>query len=299
MLPTVADEQILRGSAATISVLLRDQHGDPAEPTGTVTVGVVAADGTEVLAAGTATTVGAVGVRTRALTATQTADLAVLTAAWTDAGDTSTHTTTIEVVGGFYASPAEIRAADVTLNDPTKYPDSRIRSARSEVEFEFERVCGFAFVPRYRRTRLSGCGSGRLALPDPHLRRVRSVRCYTSATTYTTFAAGELAAIPADPAGIAVRTDGGVWPAGVDNIVIEYEHGLDRPPADIVGAFMLRVRDRLNRDRRGVPDRASTFTSEAGGTYSLLVPGQRGSITGIPDVDSVLHDHVFTDAGFG
>jgi hypothetical protein len=297
MLPTVADEQILRGSAATVSVLLRDQHGDPAEPSGTVTVGVVAADGTEVLAAGTATTAGATGVRTRALTAAQTANLAVLTATWTDSGDSSTHTTTIEVVGGYYASPAEIRAGDITLGDETKYPDARIRSARTEVEFEFERVCGFSFVPRYRRTRLSGNGSGHLVLPDPYLRRVRSVRCHTSATTYTSLDAGAIASIPAEPAGVAVRTDGGYWPAGTDNIVIEYEHGLDRPPADIVGAFMLRIRDRLNRDRRGVPDRASTFTSEAGGTYSLLVPGQRGSITGIPDVDSVLIEHAFPDVG--
>ncbi len=40
---------------------------------------------------------------------------------------------------------------------------------------------------------------------------------------------------------------------------------------------------------RGVPDRTSSFTSgENGGTFSLIVPGQRGSKTGIPDVDVVL-----------
>ena len=36
----VADEQVLAGTAATISASFRDQDGDLAEPAGTVTVGV-------------------------------------------------------------------------------------------------------------------------------------------------------------------------------------------------------------------------------------------------------------------
>ena len=85
-----------------------------------------------------------------------------------------------------------------------------------------------------------------------------------------------------------VRTDRDVFEFGRSNIVIEYLHGYDRPPADVLEAFYLRVRDILNRQHRGVPDRATTFTSEVGGTYSLLVAGRNGSITGIPDVDVVL-----------
>lgn len=57
----------------------------------------------------------------------------------------------------------------------------------------------------------------------------------------------------------------------------------------MLGAFLTRVRDVLNRSNRGVPDRTSSFTSgENGGTFALIVPGQRGSKTGIPDVDVVL-----------
>lgn len=291
MLPTVADEQILRGSSATLSAYLRDQHGDPAEPSGAVTVGVAAADGSVVLAAGSTTTSGPPGVRQRALTAAQTSTLGVLTATWSDAGDASTHITTIEVVGGYYLSTEEIRGLDESLSDSEKYPASRVRRARQLVEWEFERFCGVAFVPRYRRIRLSGNDREELLLPDPRLRTVRSARVYTGATTWNAFSAGELAAVPADESGIAVRTDGEYWPAGVDNIVIEYEHGHDRPPPDVLGAFVTRLRDVLNRERRGVPDRASTYTAEAGGTYSLLVPGQRGAITGIPDVDVVLSAH--------
>jgi len=54
---------------------------------------------------------------------------------------------------------------------------------------------------------------------------------------------------------------------------------------------MMRLRDVVNRAHRGVPDRASTFTSDVGGTYSLLVAGRGGSITGIPDVDVALRRH--------
>jgi hypothetical protein len=288
----VADEQILKGVAATISAQFVDQHGDPVEP-GTVTVGVTAADGSVVLAAGTSTTTstGLTGVRQRALTAAHAANLGILTATWTDG--TSTVTTRVEVVGAYYASTREIVAADASLNNPSKYPPPRIQAARRLVETEFENICGVAFVPRYRRAWLCGNGDEELLLPDPMLRAVRSVRVYSDATTYSTFTAGELAAIPPNTAGRAVRTDRGYWPRGDDNIVVEYEHGYDLPPAPVRGAFLTRIRDVLNRENRGIPDRTSTFSAVEGGTYSLIVPGQRGSMTGIPDVDVVLNDPAY------
>lgn len=282
----VADEQILTATAATLTARFYDQDGDLTEPAGTVTVGIVDEAGTTVVAAGTATVVGSTGVRTYTLAASATAQTRILTATWTN-GTIST-TTRAEVVGGYYASVRQIRESDDVLDDPRKYTSAQIVTARRAVEREFEDYCGVAFVPRYRRARLDGTGKDELVLPDTELRSVRSVREYDEDNNFETYTQTELAAIPANSAGVAVRTDGEIFERGRSNIVIEYEHGYDRPPADLLEGFFLRVRDVLNRQNRGVPDRATTFTSDVGGTYALLVAGRGGSITGIPDVDVVL-----------
>jgi hypothetical protein len=281
-----ADEQILTGTAATLTARFYDQDGDLVEPSGTVTVGIVDEAGTTVVAAGTATVVGSTGVRTYTLAASATAQTRILIATWTN-GTIST-TTRAEVVGGYYASVRQIRDSDDVLDDPRKYTSAQIVTARRAVEREFEDYCAVAFVPRYRRLRADGTGRRDLVLPDSELRAVRSVREYDDDLTFETYSPAEIAAIPANGAGVAVRTDGEVFEFGRSNIVIEYEHGLNRPPADLLEAFFLRVRDVLNRQNRGVPDRATSFTSDVGGTYALLVAGRGGSITGIPDVDVVL-----------
>jgi hypothetical protein len=285
-----ADEQILVGVAATVTGAFRDQDGDLAEPTGTVTVGVASGDGSTVVAAGTATTVAATGVRTAALTAAQNDQVDMLTATWTNG--TTTTTTRIEVVGAFYASVRQMRDSDPVLDDSRKYPSATLVGARRAVEAEFENVCGVAFVPRYRRVRLSGTGMEQVVLPDPMVRSVRSVRVYDTDGAYEAFTQTELGMLDVADSGIVTRTDGDVFEYGDLNVVVEYEHGHDRPPADLADAFYLRLRDVVNRAHRGVPDRAQSFTSDVGGTYSLVVAGRGGSITGIPDVDVALRRYM-------
>jgi hypothetical protein len=285
----VADEQILAGAAATLTASFRDQDGDLADPAGTVTVGIVNANGSTVVAAGTATTNAGTGLRTVALPAASNLVPQLLTCSWTNG--TVTLTTTVEVVGGYYASTKQVRDSDDVLADTRKYPAATLVAARRSVEVEFEDYCRAAFVPRYRRVRLDGSGDTEQLLPDPYVRAVRSVRIYDTDGNYTAFTAPELAAIEVNDSGIIYRTDGDTFDRGEQNVVVEYEHGLDQPPADLADAFMMRLRDVVNRAHRGVPDRASTFTSDVGGTYSLLVAGRGGSITGIPDVDVALRRH--------
>lgn len=285
----VADEQILAGAAATLTASFRDQDGDLADPAGTVTVKVVRGDGTTVLAAGTATTNAGTGLRTVALTAANNTVTDLLTCTWTDG--TVTLTTTVEVVGAYYASTKQMRDSDEVLADTRKYPAASLVAARRKVEVEFEDFCRASFVPRYRRVRLDGSGDEEQLLPDPYVRSIRSVRVYDTDGNYTAFTSTELAAIEVNDSGVVYRTDGDTFDRGEQNLVVEYEHGLDRPPADLADAFMVRLRDVVNRAHRGVPDRASTFTSDVGGTYSLLVAGRGGSITGIPDVDVALRRH--------
>ena len=293
----VADEQILAGSAAVLTASFRDQDGDLADPSGTITVGITGADGAVVVAAGTATTNAGTGLRTVALTAAQTSNLNVLSCTWTNG--TTTIATIVEIVGGYYASTKQMRASDEVLADTRKYLGAELVAARRSVETEFEDYCGAAFVPRYRRVRIDGTGRDEIVLPDTYLRTVRSIRIYDTDGNYDALTQIELDSISVADSGIATRTDGDVFEKGEKNLVIEYEHGMDRPPADLADAFMLRLRDVVNRSRRGVPDRASTFTSDVGGTYSLIVAGRGGSITGIPDVDVALRRYHRRIPGIG
>lgn len=289
----VPSQQILIGSSATLTFQPCGSDGEPAAPAGTVTVGVTKADGTAVVAPGTATTGTGSSPRTYALAA-QTA-LNLLTVTWTDAGDSSAHTQLVEVVGGYWFSRAQAILHDSNLADGAKYPPERISAVRAEVEAEFEDVTNVAWVPRFRRVQLAGSGSCDLVLPDVMIRTLRSVRAYASdLATYDTFDADDLTGTVAKAWGVLHRSAG--WSRDVV-YVVEYEHGADQPPPDLRDAAITRLRHRLNMHRSGIPDRATSQTTESGQTYSLATPGLRGFITGIPDVDMVLTRRTFMRDG--
>jgi hypothetical protein len=268
-------QRVLRGSVATLRSTKHDGAGEPTAPVGAVTVDVTRADGTSVLTAGATTAIVDGPEVTVTVSATATAELGILTAVWTDA-DGSTWTTTHEIVGGFFFSIAEARASDKTLQDQTKYPAVDILAARAEVEQECEEICGQAFVPRYAAVAHTAASRGVvMVLPHVRLRRIRSVS--VDGTAYT---AEQVEALQHDPAGVVYLTA-----RRGARVTIAYEHGWDSPPADLKRATLLRLRHRLNAKLSGIPDRAQTYSPEAGGTYSLVLPGRNR--TGIPDVDAV------------
>lgn len=286
MLGTVADQQVLRGAAATLSWQYLDQDGEAADP-GVVTVGVTRADGTVVVAAGAATAGTGDDPRTVTLTAAQTASLDLLVATWTRTADSTTHTTTIEIVGGYYFTISQLRAREPSLADEQKYVTDDLQALRREIEGEFEAITEVAFVPRYTRQRVDGSGCGHVLLPTTHIRRIVAVAELNSdGTTAYTWTAGEVGNIRVAEVTGKVYSPARDFPSGGQNLVVAWEHGYDRAPADIVQAAMLRLRHRATRPRSAVPDRASTFQVEGGNVYRLDQAGRHK--TGIPDVDAVL-----------
>ena len=81
LLATVADEQIVAATAASLTWQPTGSDGEPADP-GTVTVGVTRSNGTVVLADGTATSGATSTPRSVDVTAAQTASIDWLTATW-------------------------------------------------------------------------------------------------------------------------------------------------------------------------------------------------------------------------
>lgn len=228
----IPGEQVLRGADAQISATFRDQHGETTSPDGTVTVDITTANGT-VIATSAATTTSSTDSQLYLYDLTATAGLAHLTVDWKDDGTTRT-TTHVEVVGGFYFSVAEARAFDRTLQDEGKYPADRIRAVRREVEEECERVTHTAWVPRYARRTIVSNGTGRLVVPDWNPRRLLSID--GEAVT------GELIYGPN-----TIDRTTGTFPAG--QITVEYEHGYDQPPAELLKATLQRLRFRLNTEK--------------------------------------------------
>lgn len=204
--------------------------------------------------------------------------LDTLTVDWSGSigGTTVTARDLVEVVGDFFFGLAEAR--DELKLSTAVWPSVKLAAKRTQVERECERICRRAFVPRFEREVLSGTGTERLALKRSELRVLRSVSVGGVA-----WSAPDVAAVGLSDSGVLTRPDGAVWPAGLRNIVVEYEHGWDYPPEDLRDASLLRLRSILPRAKSGIPERATSFTDPTGGVYRLSVPTAES--TGIPEVD--------------
>lgn len=275
-----ADQRVLRGVPATLSWQALDSDGSPAAPSGTVTVGVAGADGTVVLAAGTATTSSG-DVRTVALTAAQTARLDHLTATWTTVGAGS-QTTTVDVVGGYFFTLAEAYAVEGIT--PNRFDPGQIFAARAAIEEDWERICGRAFVPRYERETLDGFGDGMLLLRWASIRTIRSVSTVSMTGVVTAYTADQMSRLRWTAAG--VLTSGTAFLHTPQSVIVEYEHGLDRLPASLKAWALRHLRAKLTGPTGAIPDRAERYTSPDGAWMALAQPTPNK--IGIPDIDAAL-----------
>lgn len=247
----------------------------PTDAAGVVTATVKRIDGTD--AGSGAATHGAAGSGVYSWPVTR-AVLDTLTLDWTGdvGGSTVTARDVVEVVGGFYFGLDEA-TAELKL-DANVWTAAKLARKRIQVEQECERICRQAFVPRFAREVLSGTGGPQLRVRWPQLRALRAVLVGGVA-----WAPADVAAVGLSESGVLTRPGGAIWPAGSGNVVVEYEHGLDMPPEDIVDASKLRLRSLLPRATSGVPDRTTSFTNANGEVYRLSLP--TADTTGIPDVD--------------
>lgn len=282
-------QQILVGVAGTLTWQPQGADGEPADPGATVTVTVTNSAGTAI-ATNAATSGSGSNPRTYALAARTELDL--LTATW-KVGGVNTAETVVEIVGGYWFTLAEAREQDDKLTDAVKYPSARVLAVRRDVEAEFESVTGQAWVPRFADETVFGTRSTMLVVPHVELRSIRSITEIDADGTETPFTATELAEVVAESWGALRRYVG--WPAY--RYRVRYEHGHDAPPADLKAAAITRLRHRMNMHRSGIPDRATSMSTEQGQTFSLATPGLRGFVTGIPDVDVVLERHRFVRIG--
>lgn len=251
------DQYAKVGSPVAVTWQPTDGDGIAADPGGIVTVDIAHGDGSVLVADGATVGTG-VGPYTYTVPAADNTLLDWWSVVWSVDGD-PIETTTVEVAGDWYASIADIRAADSSLVDENRVSNQMLLDARLEAQQEAEAIAGVAFVPRYRLARLSGTNTVRLHLPDPRVRVVRAVRWYSDATNYTSFTVGEVAGIVESEPGVVFRSDGLWWPPVYGNVWIEYEHGYDRPPKDLLRLWFGRLRWFLNRRTRAFGEEVTSI----------------------------------------
>jgi hypothetical protein len=274
-------QRIVRGRSATLT------KDFTFTPTGTPTVVLTrVSDGTAITAGAVAPTADP-SVFQYTIPSSSNTLLDTYVETWTavSGGANQTFTDYIEVAGDVLFTVAELLA-----RKPQNFTwtDAEMVAMRTTVENELEDACSQAFVPRYypdaeavdNDEALDGDGSNVLLLKWPHIRVIRSVT--VDGVAYT---AGQLAGLAFSPAGIVTNTLS-TWPRGASNIVIRYEHGRSvAPPGGKQNALRL-AKMWLVGQRSPIDDRATTFNTTEGGTYSLAVPGRNGSTFGLPDVDA-------------
>lgn len=283
--------RVLRTARVTLSQTFT-VDGVPTAPSGTLECAMRRLDGTHI--AGSPFTYTVNGT-TCSFSFPGLAVLDALTADWsgTVAGANVVVRDIVEIVGGFLFN---LSTAQTLLKlDPIKYPLSTLMALRTEVETTAEEIAGgVAFVPRFKRVRVTGSGHTALALPSPLIRAVRAVSIDGVA-----WSGDQLAGIDVSDSGV-IYAEGGIFTEpltrGRPNVIVEYEHGMDLPPSEIPRQAMMHARNLVGGFDSGMPQNAVSFSAADGGFYRLATPGQKS--TGLPTVDAAYLRYAMDMGGF-
>jgi hypothetical protein len=206
----------------------------------------------------------------------------------------------VEWIGALLFNLADLRAVKVAGGTPfaltTDYPNQLLLDRRAEVTDDFEARCGWSFVPRFARQTLDG--NGRCDLLVDHL------KCSKLLSVIVNGIAQPVGNYTLDRSGILRATSNymasGWFQPGVGNVIVEYVHGWDRPPAAILSAALARTAMLLLPSQAG--STVNTWTTPDGVTYSYSQAGQSlsgGGIRhfGVPDIDAVLNEPAYSATG--
>jgi hypothetical protein len=283
--------QVIVNQATTLT--LTTYLAGTATDVGTITIGITDANGTEVVAAGTAVTDGANGTYTYAL-ALQSA-VKVLYVAWTEAGGSS-YRHEVEVIGQHLFTEVEVRAFDnAAMANTTTYTDAAILDGERAIGAMLERHVKRSYVRRYCRVELPGSGTSCIDLAHPRAQfrsstgddvggpgRLRDIRRILSADDGASVSTSDIVLD-----GTKLIRKAGIWTTGTTadpwNVTIEYEYGLSGDdPEGVKRPALWLLRERLVPSDMNA--RATSY-SDSLGTLRFETPGRNGNVSSIPEVN--------------
>jgi hypothetical protein len=256
---------MLAGTSVTVTETFM-VNGTPTDlDSGLPTVEVVDADNNPVSTSGLAHGGPDSGEYTFVIGAQPEVTLLAYTVAGTIGGQPQTLSGEIEVVGAPLFLLAALRALKVAgktpFADDTVWPDAQLQEARAATLEEFQRILGFAPVPRYAREVHDGCRRVRVREGKP-----TGLLALTVAGTAQNVDDYQLTR-----SGLIRPLSGGWLASGYGNVVVAYRHGWARPQGDGANVAMLRAAMRL---LPGLGSTASTVVTPDGTSYSYDPAGQ-------------------------
>lgn len=261
--------------------------GFPTDADGPVTVTVTRDDGT-VLALNAPTTkpTATTGVYQYILPAQTNLDRLTFVYTGTWSGTVQTETQHVEIVGDFFFTLNEARAADASFTSAT-YSDDEIRTVRAAVEDAIEGACGVAFVERYARHTLHGLGTRSVFLPNLGVNAIRSISVNGVAASSTIVNAATWDAA-------YLYSDNLFFTRGHRNVVVAYEHGLSSPPPLVKRAALLLFKAWLPAFKASGSDPSLLGVRSISVEGYSVSYGRDGvpSYTGVAAVDELLHLHL-------
>lgn len=277
-----ASRYLLRSVGETVAVTVYSGE-TPTDADGPVSVEVEDHAGNVIVPSATAA--NPAGAGTYSVAVPPQALLTVLTATWsgTFSGSPASFTTRHEVVGGLYATPAEVRQMDA-LADVDAYPTARIYDGIDWAADVIERYTGASFVRRFAVVYLAGETATALRLGHLFPSRLLSVKSDGVAEDVTGWGLTE--------DGVLTRATG-VFPYSTvgPNVEVAVEYGItETPPPDIAWAARTLARQYVVDLVSRVPDRALSMTTEFG-QVMLAQAGGPGRPTSLPEVNAVLNRH--------
>ncbi len=282
--PSTDSRQVLRGTAETLSVTF--YPGETAtDADGAVTIGIVAEPGGTAVPSGTSTSSSGSGVYTYDLQA-QT-DLKKLTATWTGTwGTVMTFDTHHEVVGGWLAVPAEVRAMDSISGETTAFPAADLVAAIDYATQIINDYTGVSWVQRYHREVLNGTNAQAIRVSQMFPTTLLSASI--DGTAFTAQEKTDTALF--DDGTMQRKSDIWDYTDPGNKVIVEYEAGVGTvAPNDIRWAARTLARYHLLEQVSRIPDRAISVASEFG-NIQLAQPGMNRP-TPLPDVNVVLNRH--------
>ena len=300
-------ERVQRGVPATLVVTF---YGDetPIDADGdAVNVTVKRADGST-LSSGSALHQGSAGSGQYKYTVPAQSSLNILEVTWTGnfSGQPTSLVTEVEIVGGFLFTVSELRSYDTALANPDRFPLSMVLDRRIEVEDEFEDICGRAFVARFNREVIQqtpaflwegqrSYGQPFLELEKPELQAITKLT--VDGTDQLDWVTQKLVTRDRDDPYVLNLYGDALAMAYAEEIEIEYEYGMWRTPPVLKDKAKKRARGLLVGQTSRIDERATIMSIPDFGTFNLATPGQRGSHTGIPDIDEALSRYMIGNGG--
>jgi len=275
---------VLRDAGQVLSVTF--YSGETAtDADGSVTIGIVDEAGNTVVASGTSTSKTATGIYAYTLAA-QT-NLKNLTATWTGTwGTEMSFKTQHEIIGGFYTTPAEVRAMDSLAGETSTFSAEDLVGSISYATKIIDDYCGVSFVQKYQRDVLNGTDDDTIKVTQ-----MFPTTLLSASIDGTTLTSDEKNNVALFENGQLVRKEK-IWEYNSpgNKVLVEYEHGVGtEAPEDIKWCCRVLARYHALEQVSRIPDRAISVQSEFG-NIQLAQPGMNRP-TPLPDVNVILNRH--------